>query len=114
MAERDTASQIEVPRLPVSERDRRYAALRAAMRAGEVTAGVFNRANWWKRAQDWVSDVRDCGNRWGLLVIDRLRELGIAQDACIAISGLGWLARAPDGIVPYATVTKIKEAFPRA
>lgn len=156
MAERDTASQIAVPRLPLSERDRRYAALRAALRAagidvlilpanhsrwdqmmadsrylttiggygtetltifpatGEVTAGVFNRANWWKRAQDWVSDVRDCGNRWGLLVIDRLRELGVAEDACIAISGLGWLARAPDGTVPYATVAKIKEAFPRA
>ena len=42
MAERDTASQIEVPRLPVSERDRRYAALRAAMRAAGVEVRIFN------------------------------------------------------------------------
>lgn len=148
-------SDVEVPRLPLAERDRRYERLRTAMRRagidvmvlpanhsrwdqmmadsrylttiggygtetltifpleGEVTAGVFNRAGWWKRAQDWVADVRDCGNRWSKLVIDRLRELGFAQQGgCIAIAGLGWLARAPDGIVPYATVTKIKDAFP--
>lgn len=154
--ERKTQNQVEVPRLPVSERDRRYEKLRAAMRAagidvmvlpanhgrwdqmmadsrylttiggygtetltifpleGEVTAGVFNRAAWWKRAQDWVADVRDCSNAWAKLVVERLHELGVAQDACIAISGLGWLARAPDGTVPYATVSKIKEAFPKA
>jgi Xaa-Pro dipeptidase len=81
---------------------------------GDVTAGVFNRAAWWNRAQDWISDVRDCANDWGRLVVDRLHEFGFSKTGCIGISGLGWLQRAPDGIVPYATVMTIKEAFPLA
>jgi Xaa-Pro dipeptidase len=81
---------------------------------GEVTAGVFNRAEFWKDSQDWVSDVRDCTNRWAELITKRLHELKFPATGCIGISGLGWLARAADGIVPYATVTKIKEAFPKA
>jgi Xaa-Pro aminopeptidase len=155
MTER-TMNEVNVPRLPLSERDRRHSNVHAAMRKagidvlvlpanhsrwdqmmadsrylttiggygtetltimpveGGVTAGVFNRAAWWGRAQDWISDVRDCTNDWGRLVVDRLRELGFAKTGCIGISGLGWLQRAPDGIVPYATVMTIKEAFPLA
>lgn len=81
---------------------------------GEVTAGVYNRSAWWKRAQNWVADVRDCQNRWAKLVIDRLHELNFPATGRIGISGLGALARAPDGIVPYGTVTGIKKAFPSA
>jgi Xaa-Pro aminopeptidase len=147
---------VAFPKLPVSERDRRYKAVRAAMKEagidvvvapanhsrwdqmmadsryltciggygtetltilpleGDITAGVFNRAAWWKRAQDWVVDVRDCSNRWAKLVIDRLHELDFPKDGVIGISGMGTLTRAPDGIVPYATVTRIQEAFPQA
>ncbi|HEY4135379.1 MAG TPA: M24 family metallopeptidase [Alphaproteobacteria bacterium] len=149
-------TDVVVPRLPISERDRRYKNVRAEMKKsgidvlllpanhtrwdqmmadsrylttiggyatetftvfpleGEVTAGLFNRSAWWKRAQDWVTDVRDCSNNWSQLVIDRLRELNFPKDGTIGISGLGWLQRAPDGIIPYSTVTKIKEAFPQA
>ena len=109
-------NEVNVPRLPLSERDRRHANVRAAMRKagidvlvlpanhcrwdqmmadsrylttiggygtetltimpieGEVTAGVFNRAAWWRRAQDWIADVRDCTNDWGKLVVDRLND----------------------------------------
>jgi Xaa-Pro aminopeptidase len=81
---------------------------------GEVTAGVFNRAAWWRSAQDWIADVRDCTNDWGKLVVDRLHELGFSKTGCIGISGLGWLQRAPDGIVSHATVMTIKAAFPLA
>jgi Xaa-Pro aminopeptidase len=61
-----------------------------------------------------VTDVRDCHNAWGKLVVERLHELNFPQKGTIGISGLGWLQRAPDGIIPHATVTKIKEAFPQA
>jgi len=27
-------------------------------REGEVTAFIFNRAAWWRKAQNWVTDVR--------------------------------------------------------
>jgi len=81
---------------------------------GEVTAGVFNRSAWWKQAQDWVMDVRDCRNRWAELVVDRLHEIGFPGRGRIGISGLAGLVRAPDGLVPYTTVKRIKQAFPEA
>ena len=33
-------------------------------REGEPTAFVMNRAGWWRRAHDWIADVRDCRNAW--------------------------------------------------
>ena len=80
---------------------------------GEVTAFVFNRADWWKEAQSWVSDVRNGRNRWSRNAIDRLKELGFSKGT-MGISGLSGLVRAPDGIVPYATVQALKETFPQA
>jgi len=81
---------------------------------GEVTAGVFNRSIWWKQAQDWVRDVRDCRNRWAEMTVDRLHEIGFPARGRIGISGLAGLVRAPDGLVPYTTVRRIKQAFPEA
>lgn len=80
---------------------------------GEVTAFVFNRAAWWKQAQSWVSDVRDGRNHWGRSVIEKLRETGFKKGK-IGISGLSGLLRAPDGIVPHATVKALMDAFPQA
>ena len=80
----------------------------------DVTAGVFNRAEFWKESQDWVRDVRDCSNRWAEMIISRLREIAFPATGCIGISGMGWLARAADGVVPYATVSKLMEAYPKA
>jgi len=81
---------------------------------GEVTAGVFNRSAWWKQSQDWVADVRDCRNRWAEMVVDRLHELGFPARGRIGISGLAGLVRAPDGLVPYTTVERIRAGFPEA
>ncbi len=80
---------------------------------GEVAAFVFNRADWWKEAQSWVSDVRNGRNHWSRNAIERLKELGFSRGK-IGISGLSGLVRAPDGIIPHATVQALKEAFPQA
>jgi Xaa-Pro aminopeptidase len=82
-------------------------------REGEVTAYIFNRAAWWKQAQNWVEDVRDGRNRWSENAIERIRELG-CERRTIGISGLAGLVRAPEGIIPYSTVRTIEEAFPQA
>ena len=82
-------------------------------REGEVTAYVFNRANWWKQAQKWVADVRDGRNRWSQNAIERIKELGLTK-GIIGISGLAGLVRAPEGIIPHSSVKAIQEAFPEA
>jgi Xaa-Pro dipeptidase len=82
-------------------------------REGEVTAYIFNRAAWWKRAQNWVQDVRDGRNRWSENTIERIKELRLERGT-IGICGLAGLVRAPEGIVPYASVKAIQEAFPEA
>ena len=80
---------------------------------GPVTAYVFNRANWWKKVQDWVEDVRDGRNRWAENAAARLRELGF-KNGRLGLSGLSGLIRTPDGIVPHTTVELLREAFPEA
>lgn len=80
---------------------------------GDVTAFVFNRANWWKGMVDWVEDVRDGRNRWAENAIERLGELGFKKGR-IGISGLSGLIRSPNGIVPHTTVQMLQEAFPEA
>ncbi|HYA29364.1 MAG TPA: Xaa-Pro peptidase family protein [Acidobacteriota bacterium] len=82
-------------------------------RDGKVTAYLFNRASWWKQAQNWVADVRDGRNRWSENAIERVNELGLSQGT-IGISGLAGLVRAPEGIIPYSSVKAIQEAFPQA
>ncbi len=81
--------------------------------SGEVTAYIFNRAGWWQQAQNWVRDVRDGRNRWGENAIERINELGL-QKKTIGIAGLAGLFRAPEGIIPYASVKAIQDAFPHA
>ena len=82
-------------------------------REGGVTAYIFNRAAWWKQAQNWVQDVRDGRNRWGRNAIERIKELGLERGS-IGISGLADLFRAPEGIIPYSSVKAIQDAFPQA
>jgi Xaa-Pro dipeptidase len=82
-------------------------------REGDVTAYVFNRASFWLAAQEWVSDVRDGRNLWLKNIEERLGELKLTAGR-IGIAGLSGLTRTPDGIIPYATVEGIKQAFPRA
>ncbi|MGH7810918.1 MAG: aminopeptidase P family N-terminal domain-containing protein, partial [Candidatus Binatia bacterium] len=80
---------------------------------GEPTAYVFNRAEWWKRAQNWTADVRDGRNRWAQNALEKLGEMGFEKGR-IGISGLAGLVRAPDGIIAYSSVEAIRKAFPNA
>jgi Xaa-Pro dipeptidase len=82
-------------------------------REGDVTAFIFNRAAWWQKAQNWVTDVRDGRNRWGQNAIDRITELGL-QKGTVGVSGLAGLFRAPEGIIPYTSIKAIQDAFPQA
>jgi Xaa-Pro aminopeptidase len=82
-------------------------------REGDATAFIFNRAAWWQKAQNWVTDVRDGRNRWGQNAIERINELGL-QKGTIGVSGLAGLFRAPEGIIPYSSVKAIQDAFPQA
>jgi Xaa-Pro dipeptidase len=82
-------------------------------REGDTTAYIFNRAAWWKQAQNWVEDVRDGRNRWSENAIERIKELELERGT-IGISGLAGLVRAPEGIIPYSTVKTIQDAFPQA
>ena len=79
--------------------------------AGDPTAYVFNRAGWWKQAQNWTADVREGRNRWAQNAIEKLKEIGFKKGR-IGISGLSGLVRAPDGIISYSTVEAIRQDFP--
>ncbi len=81
--------------------------------SGEVTGYVFNRSSWWLGVQDWITDLRDGRNYWADNAIERLRELKFRKGK-IGIVGLSGLIRAPDGLIPYTTVMRIKQAFPEA
>jgi Xaa-Pro dipeptidase len=85
----------------------------ALPREGEPTAFVMNRAGWWRRAHDWIADVRDCRNAWAQAVGDWIDERGY-QRARFGVAGLGGLARCPDGIVAHGTLEGWRERFPTA
>ncbi len=78
---------------------------------GDVTAVVRgdNEIEWWGLAQDWVTDIRGSRRSYGAPVIDRLRETGATRVGVIALGGL---VRAPEGVVPWGTYEKIREALP--
>ena len=146
--------RLELPRMSIAERDRRWAITRGQMRArgieclilwgwpamwdfstanarylcpiggnaenntlifplcGEPTSFVFmpTFVEYWKRAQDWVSDVRARRGTWSQTVAARLKEMGLER----AIVGMDGLAGPldPDGWVPHSIVESLKTALP--
>ena len=78
---------------------------------GDVTAMVrgANEIEWWGLAQDWVVDIRPSRRSYGEPVIDRLKETRAERVGVIGLSGL---VRAPEGVVPWGTFEKIREALP--
>ena len=80
-------------------------------RQGESTAYVFNRAAFWRQAQDWVADVRDGHNHWADNIRERLLELGLVRGR-IGIAGLAGLTRSPDGVVPDRTLRQLSALLP--
>ena len=77
---------------------------------GDVTAVVrgANEIEWWGLAQDWVKDIRPSRRSYGEPVIDRLKEIRAERVGVVALSGL---VRAPEGVVPWGTFEKIREAL---
>ena len=82
---------------------------------GEVTAFVQSPRDieWWKRAQEWIGDIRNCRRLWSEGMIARLKEMKLDR-ARVGIIGLSGMIRAPEGVVPWMMVERLKEAFPNA
>lgn len=146
--------RLELPRMSLAERDRRWQITREQMRArgieclllwgwpamwdfstanarylcpiggnaenntlifpssGEPTSFVFmpTFVEYWKRAQDWVSDVRARRGTWSQTVAARLKEMGLER-AVIGMDGLAGPLD-PDGWVPHSIIESLKAALP--
>jgi len=149
-------SVLEIPRLSLRERDRRWAETRQAMRAkgldclvlmgmplhwdfcvanarylspiggnaefnilifpleSEPTSYVFSPVfiEYWRSAQDWVSDVRSRKGSLGETVAGRLKELGV-DTGRIGMDGLAGPLD-PDGWVPHSTYVRLQQLVPKA
>jgi len=83
--------------------------------SGEVTAFVrgANEVEWWRIAQDWLTDIRASRRSWGEPMAERMNELKLGQ-ARIGVSGLSGLLRAPEGTVVSGMIEKLKKTFPKA
>ncbi len=83
--------------------------------SGEVTAFVrgANEVEWWRIAQDWVTDIRASRRSWGEPMAERMNELNLGQ-ARIGVSGLSGLLRAPEGTVVSGMIEKLRKTFPKA
>jgi Xaa-Pro aminopeptidase len=81
---------------------------------GDVTAIATSAAErWGPSIQNWVDDVREAHRRYGRVIVERMRELGITNER-IGITGLGEGTRTPEGSVMYGTYKAIEDAFPNA
>jgi len=81
---------------------------------GAVTAVATSAEERWGPAiQDWVADVREAKRRYGRVMAERLKELGIGADR-VGICGLGGGTRTPEGTIMHGTFSAIADAFPKA
>jgi len=81
---------------------------------GEVTVVATSAAErWGPSIQTWVSDVREANRRYGRVMAERLRELGITNER-IGVSGLGGGTRTPEGTIIYGTYKEIADTLPKA
>jgi Xaa-Pro dipeptidase len=82
--------------------------------SGEVTAFVrgSNEVEWWRIAQDWVTDIRASRRSWGGPVAERIKELKLEQ-ARIGVAGLSGLLRAPEGTVVSGIIERLKTTLPK-
>ena len=72
------------------------------------------RAAFWKRAQDWVSDVRAPQNAvWSAAIVTALRDLGHERGR-IGVVGLADVMREPEGTVSYGEYVSITGQLPNA
>ncbi|MBM2811825.1 MAG: hypothetical protein HW416_2584 [Chloroflexi bacterium] len=84
---------------------------------GEPTGFAINDLYWGIAAPFWLRDLRPTNWRWGEAIGKRLLELAAdlgRDDLTIAVTGLAGVLRAPEGVVSWGTLEKIKELMPRA
>jgi Xaa-Pro aminopeptidase len=83
--------------------------------SGDVTAIATSAAPRWPTVQEWTTDVREARRRYGKVIVERLKELGVERGR-IGIVGLGVDAgtRTPEGTVNYGVWRQIRAAFPDA
>ncbi|MDF2116979.1 Xaa-Pro peptidase family protein [Roseiarcaceae bacterium H3SJ34-1] len=147
---------LELPRLSLAERDRRWELTRAEMKRrgidclvlwgwplmwdfctanarwlcpiggnaenntlvfpldGEPTSFVFSSTfnEYWKRAQDWVGDVRWRRGTWAETVVNQLKDLKL-ETGVIGVDGLAGPLD-PDGWLPHSVFEAMKAALPAA
>lgn len=147
---------LELPRLSLAERDRRWQLTRAEMKRrgidclvlwgwplmwdfctanarwlcpiggnaenntlvfpleGEPTAFVFSSTfnEYWKRAQDWVGDVRWRRGTWADTVVNHIKDMNL-ENAVIGVDGLAGPLD-PDGWLPHSVFEAMKTALPGA
>ena len=67
---------------------------------------------WWRRAQDWVSDIRVGFHRWAESIAERVKELKMEQGTIgvVGLKGLFWT----DGTIKHTTYEKLKKLLPDA
>ena len=81
---------------------------------GDVTVVATSaQERWGPLIQDWVSDVREANRRYGRIMGERLRELGITNER-IGIAGLGGGTRTPEGTIMYGAYEALVTACPQA
>lgn len=80
---------------------------------GEVTAVATSAAPRWPTVQEWTKDVREARRRYGKVVAERLKELGVERGR-IGITGLGGGTRTPEGTIGHQFWLQIREGFPQA
>ena len=68
--------------------------------------------DYWKRAQDWVQDIRPKKASWAQTIVSRLTELGL-QRGNIGVDGLA-NSLDPDGWFPHSTYVRVRELLPGA
>jgi Xaa-Pro aminopeptidase len=81
--------------------------------SGDVTAIATTAEFRWRTTQDWVTDIREARRNYGDVIIERLRELGVAGKR-IGVAGLGRGTRTPEGTILYQAMRKILREFPTA
>jgi Xaa-Pro dipeptidase len=131
------------PRFSLAERDRRWAEIRARMRAAKLDVIVVpnntghstdfqSNARYlthvggggdadiattakarWPVVQDWTSDLREARRRYGKIAVERLKELKIDKGR-IGVTGLGTGTRTPEGTISHGFYTALRENFANA
>jgi Xaa-Pro dipeptidase len=81
---------------------------------GEPTCFIYQPTfvEYWKRAQDWVRDIRPRKGSWAESVVSRMKELGFERKN-IGVDGLAGPLN-PDGWFPHSVYARILELMPKA